>query len=152
MTKEIIEDFRFIVIPYMVNRFKEINYEGQGGSDAEEFKRNFNEICVLANKALEQEPTTKNYLAVDKLISDCEKMSFDMEIFNKPLKVVALDAVKNIVKDLPSVKPQEPKIKVLERDEAMRKLGAVDIYQARAWITLLNDLEYLKLKICEVEE
>ena len=47
---------------------------------------------------------------------------------------------------------QEPKIKVLDRDEAIRKLGAVDIYQASAWITLLNDLEYLKLKICEVEE
>ena len=66
MTKEIIEDFRFIVIPYMVNRFKEINYEGQGGSDAEEFKSNFNEICDLAIKALEQEPTTKNNLGVDR--------------------------------------------------------------------------------------
>ena len=47
---------------------------------------------------------------------------------------------------------QESKIKVLERDEVMRKLGTVDIYQACAWIALLNDLEYLKLKICEVEE
>lgn len=60
-----------------------------------------------AEKAL----ATKNDLGVDadKLISDCEKMSFDIEFFNKPLKVVALDAVKNIVKDLPSVTPQEPK-------------------------------------------
>ena len=58
-----------------------------------------------------KEPITKNDLGVDtdKLISDCEKMSFDMEIFNKPLKVVALDAVKNIAKDLPSVTPQEPR-------------------------------------------
>ena len=55
------------------------------------------------------EQTTKNDLGVDKLIADCEKMSFDMEIFNKPLKVVALDAVKNIVKDLSSVTPQEPR-------------------------------------------
>lgn len=47
---------------------------------------------------------------------------------------------------------EEPKIKVLERDEAMKKLGAVDIYQARAWVTLLSDLEYLGLKICEVEK
>ena len=55
-----------------------------------------------------KEPTTKNDLGVDKLLSDCEKMSFDIEIFNKPLKVVALDAVKNIVNELPSVTPQEP--------------------------------------------
>ena len=56
----------------------------------------------------EQEPTTKNDLAVDKLLAGCEKMSFEIEIFNKPLRVVALDAVKNIVKGLPSVTPQEP--------------------------------------------
>lgn len=55
-----------------------------------------------------KEPTTKNNLAVDKLISDCEKMSFDIDFFNKPLKVVALDAVKNIVNDLPSITSQEP--------------------------------------------
>ena len=55
------------------------------------------------------EQTAMSDLAVNKLISDCEKMSFDMEIFNKPLKVVALDAVKNIVKDLSSVTPQEPR-------------------------------------------
>lgn len=56
MTREIIEDFRFIVIPYMVNRLKEINYEGQGGSDAKEFMSTFNELCDLAIKTLEQEP------------------------------------------------------------------------------------------------
>lgn len=47
---------------------------------------------------------------------------------------------------------QEPKIKVLDRDEVARKLGEVDVYKASAWITLLSDLEYLGLKICEVEE
>lgn len=47
---------------------------------------------------------------------------------------------------------QEPKIKVLDRDEASRKLGAVDIYKASAWIKLLDDLEYAGMKICEVEE
>ncbi len=47
---------------------------------------------------------------------------------------------------------QEPKIKVLDRDEAMRKLGTIDIYQASAWNILLKDLEYLKLKICKVED
>lgn len=56
MTREIIENYRFILIPYMVNRFKEINYEGQGDSDAKEFMNDFNELCDLALKALEQEP------------------------------------------------------------------------------------------------
>lgn len=47
---------------------------------------------------------------------------------------------------------QQPKIKVLDSNEAARKLGAVDVYRASTWITLLRDLEYLGLKICEVEE
>lgn len=47
---------------------------------------------------------------------------------------------------------QEQKIKVLNRDEAIKNLSTVDIYQASAWITLLNDLEHLGLKICEVEK
>ena len=64
--------------------------------------------AIKRGKALEQEPTAKNDLAVDKLLAGCEKMSFEIEIFNKPLRVVALDAVKNIVKGLPSVTPQEP--------------------------------------------
>lgn len=56
------------------------------------------------------------------------------------------------IRHLPPITPQGPRIKVLDRDEAIRKLGAVDVYQASAWITLLKDLEYLGLKICEVNE
>ena len=47
---------------------------------------------------------------------------------------------------------QKQKIKVLDRDEAIKKFGTVDIYQASAWTTLLNDLEHLGLRICEVKE
>lgn len=57
-----------------------------------------------------------------------------------------------LVADAIKALEQEPKIKVLDRDEASRKLGTVDVYTASAWITLLKDLEYLGLKICEVEE
>ena len=67
---------------------------------------------------LDQESTTKNDLGVDtdKLIADCEKMSFDFELFGRPTKALLLDAVKNIVKELPSVTPQEPRwIPVSER-------------------------------------
>ena len=66
------------------------------------------ELTIKDLETLEQEPTAKNDLAVDKLLAGCEKMSYEIEIFNKPLRVVALDAVKNIVKGLPSVTPQEP--------------------------------------------
>lgn len=47
---------------------------------------------------------------------------------------------------------QQPKIKVLDRDEVARKLGTVDIYKASRWVTLLRDLEYLGMKICEVKK
>ncbi len=41
---------------------------------------------------------------------------------------------------------------MLDHDEVIRKLGTVDIYRASAWVTLLKDLEYLELKICEVKK
>lgn len=67
-----------------------------------------------------------------------------------PYKGIIMNAI-NAIKQGKALE-QETKIKVLNRDEALRKLGAVDIYQASAWITLLDDLEYLGLKICEVED
>lgn len=65
----------------------------------------------------------------------------------KGIIMYAINAIKH-----GKVLEQEPKIKVLDRDEVISKLGTVDVYQACAWITLFNDLEYLGLKICEVEE
>ena len=41
---------------------------------------------------------------------------------------------------------------MLERDEVIRRLGTVDIYQASAWAELIHDLELLGLRICEVEK
>ena len=68
MTRECIEDFRKIVIPFVRKRLLEIDYENLGKSDAEEFTRDFNEILNLAIKALEQEPTTKNYLSEEDIL------------------------------------------------------------------------------------
>lgn len=69
------------------------------------------EECHLCMWENQYTPTTKDDLGVDtdKLIADCEKMSFDFEIFGRPMKALLLDAVKNIVKDLPSVTPIRPK-------------------------------------------
>lgn len=113
-----------------------------------------------------KEPITKNNLGVD-----CIDRQTAITLVCKNTKEILKDTVslevklsddylyENIAKImsnskvLPSVTPQEPrKIKVLDRDEVTRKLGTVDIYKASAWITLLKDLDYLGMKICEVEE
>lgn len=54
MTKERIEDMREVIIPFVKKRLLEINYEGKGESDAEEFERDFHKILDLAESALDQ--------------------------------------------------------------------------------------------------
>lgn len=66
MTREYIEDFRKVLLPFVKKRLLAINYEGRGKSDAEEFTRDFNEILDLAIKALEQEPV------LDKIRAEIE--------------------------------------------------------------------------------
>ncbi len=78
----------------------------------------------------------------DKKISEEERKE-DIEIYQDQL--AALKIATNALE-------QEPKIKVLDCDEVIRKLGAVDIYPASAWVTLFKDVEHLGLKICEVEQ
>lgn len=56
MTRESIEDFREIILPFVKKKLLEINYEGLGKSDAEMFAKDFNEIINLASKAIEQDP------------------------------------------------------------------------------------------------
>ena len=68
MTSECIEDFREIVLPFLSRTLLETNYENMGKSDAEEFEKDFNEILDLAIKALEQEPTNKNYLSEEDIL------------------------------------------------------------------------------------
>lgn len=52
MTKERIEDMREVVLPFISKRLKEINYEGKGESDSEEFTKDFTEILDFAKKGL----------------------------------------------------------------------------------------------------
>lgn len=56
MTKERINDFKKIVLPSISKLLFDVNYEGQGKCDSEEFTKDFNEILDLASKALEQKP------------------------------------------------------------------------------------------------
>lgn len=68
MTKERINDFKKIVLPSISKFLFDVNYEGQGKCDAEEFAKDFNEILDLATKALEQEPKTGHWI----IEGDCE--------------------------------------------------------------------------------
>ena len=59
MTRELIDDMREVILPFVKEVLLKTNYEGLGKSDAKVFERDFNEILHLAIKALEQEPTTQ---------------------------------------------------------------------------------------------
>lgn len=85
------------------------------------------DVCKGAIELLEQGSTTKNDLGVDtdKLIADCEKMSFDFELFGRPTKALLLDAVKNIVKDLPPITPIRPKGHWIGHREHCENLGVM---------------------------
>ena len=56
MTRELIEDMREVILPFIKEVLLKTNYEGLGKTDAKVFERDFNEILNLAIKALEQEP------------------------------------------------------------------------------------------------
>ena len=55
MDKDLINDYRAIVLPVLQNVLIKTNYEGKGYSDAIEFEKDFNEILRLAEKALDSE-------------------------------------------------------------------------------------------------
>ena len=53
MTKELIEDIREIVLPFLKKRLEEINYEGQGNSDASAIEKDLNTILDMAIQSLD---------------------------------------------------------------------------------------------------
>lgn len=52
MTKECIEIIRQTLIPFVKKELLDINYEGLGKSDAEEFEKDLNEVLDMAIEAL----------------------------------------------------------------------------------------------------
>ena len=77
MTRERIEDFREIVLPFLSRTLLKTNYENMGKSDAEEFTSDFNEILDLAIKALEQEPKTGHWVDCK-----CDKCGYAVQPWN----------------------------------------------------------------------
>lgn len=56
MTRERIEEFREVLLPFVKKWLLRINYENRGKSDAEKFEKDFNELLDMAIISLEQEP------------------------------------------------------------------------------------------------
>ena len=103
MTRKLIENYREILIPFMKKWLSETNYENLGESDAEEFEKDFNEICDLAIKALEQEPTTKNDLGVACISRDSAIKALDYDIKSFEFKSGASEYMDDIVKLLNTI-------------------------------------------------
>lgn len=55
MDKDLINDYRAVVLPVLQNVLIKKNFEGRGLSDALEFEKDFNEILRLAEKALDSQ-------------------------------------------------------------------------------------------------
>lgn len=95
MTRERIEDFREILLPFVKKRLVAINYENRGESDAEEFERDFNEILNLAIKALEQEPIIDKIRAEIKRVDTvCHASNNHDELIRRNVVLQILDKYK----------------------------------------------------------
>ena len=68
MTREKIEGAKEVVVPYIMEELRHYNVDGNGETDAEEARKDLEEIFSLAIKALEQEPR-KGYLSIDDVMS-----------------------------------------------------------------------------------
>lgn len=56
MTREIIEGAKESIIPFIMGELRHYNVNGNGEVHAEQARKDLEEICCLAIKALEQEP------------------------------------------------------------------------------------------------
>lgn len=75
MDKDLINDYRAIVLPVLQNILIKQNFEGRGLSDALEIEKDFNEILRLAEKALDSQwiPVTYRPMTEEEEKEFCEK-------------------------------------------------------------------------------
>lgn len=55
MDKDLINDYRAVILPFLQNILMKKNFEGRGLSDALEIEKDFNELLRLAEKALDSQ-------------------------------------------------------------------------------------------------
>ena len=73
MTREDIERFARAVKRYVGKQLMELNYEGMGEQDRDDFGRDFDKIINLALKGLEQEACTNALQEIRDEIADWHK-------------------------------------------------------------------------------
>lgn len=76
MDKDLINDYRAIVLPVLQNVLIKKNFEGRGYSDALELEKDFNEILRLAEKALDSQwiPVTYRPMTEEEEKKLCEEL------------------------------------------------------------------------------
>ncbi len=115
--RELIDMFKNKIFPKQAEDLLKMNYEGLGELDKREFLRDTSILIMLAEKGLksEQEPTTKNDLAVDwESYKDVDGNSLDdliLEVLQNNFdcgNTYGYKVADEIIGLLPSVTPQEP--------------------------------------------
>ena len=79
MDKDLINDYRAIVLPVLQNVLIKTNYQGRGISDALDLEKDFNEILRLAEKALDSQwiPVTYRPIPEEEEKELCEKLGIE---------------------------------------------------------------------------
>lgn len=82
MDKDLINDYRAVVLPVLQNILIKQNFEGRGLSDALEIEKDFNEMLRLAEKALDSQwiPVTYRPMTEEEVKEACEKFGVEEEI------------------------------------------------------------------------
>lgn len=91
MTKELIENIRAIIVPYMAYDLRRINYENMGEIDAEQFSEDMNEILDLATKALEQEPETGHWITKESIKANMDEVLNELEMIFSDIREKNVD-------------------------------------------------------------
>lgn len=81
MDKDLINDYRAIVLPVLQNVLIKKNFEGRGYSDAIELEKDFNEILRLAEKALDSQwiPVTYRLMTEEEEKARCVELGIEKE-------------------------------------------------------------------------
>lgn len=144
VSKELIESYRKIVIPFVAKKLYNMNFEGQGALDRAEFEQDCNEILDLAISALHP---TGDSISREVINSEIEKRYCSKQCVLPSEEPYCPDNcparfLKNIVKECPSV-PERPQGDLISRNDALK---AVDIRHEE----LLHDIEYRR-KHCQID-
>lgn len=99
ISKELIENYRKIVLPFVSNRLYKTNFEGQGETDKAEFEHDFNEILDLAISALNP---TGDLISRSALKERIRKKAADVK---SKLDIFTIEEVLVTIGNVPPVKP-----------------------------------------------